>query len=128
MPKSKNKKLAKAKADKWFSLYIRKRDEAKGCITCGRMGEKDCGHFISRRYDNVRYDERNAHGQCIKCNRFEYGNQFEHGIAIDRIYGEGMAQKIQQKAHVRASPRTQNDYEEIAELFKTKYNKLCKKN
>ena len=126
--RSKNKKLSKAKADKYFSLYIRERDKNKPCITCGAMATKDCGHFLSRRFENTRYDEQNAHGQCQKCNRFEYGNQYEHGVAVDKLYGEGASEKLRVKSRMSSSPRNQYDYEQIAELFKNKYNELCKKN
>ena len=118
--KSKSLKLAKAKADRYFSEYIRQRDMDKPCITCGKhTSEKDCGHFISRRFESVRMDEQNAHGQCIKCNRFEYGNQFEHGQQIDKIYGQGTAEKILLKSKMFCK-RNQNDYEEIANYFKNK--------
>ena len=70
MATSKNIKLAKAKADKYFSLFIRERDKDKGCVTCGKFTDnKDCGHFLSRRFESTRFDEKNAHGQCQKCNR-----------------------------------------------------------
>ena len=123
--KSKNKSLAKKKADKYFSLFIRERDKDKPCITCGSYAEKDCGHFISRRYEATRYDEKNSAGQCKKCNRFEYGNQFEHGFQIDKIYGKGTAEGLLLKSKWMVK-RTQYDYEMIAEEFKNKYERLCK--
>lgn len=125
---SKNKKLAKAKADKYFSLYIRERDKNKPCVTCGKMvSDKDCGHFLSRRFENTRYDEKNAHGQCQKCNRFEYGNQYEHSVSIDELYGAGTCEKLRLKSRMIAAPRSQYDYEQIAEIYKLKYQQLCKK-
>lgn len=120
MKPSKNIKLAKAKADKYFALYIRTRDKDKPCITCGKYtSEKDCGHFISRRFEAVRFDEKNAHGQCLKCNRFEYGNQFEHGKQIDKLYGDGTADSLLQKSKMLCK-RNKFDYETIAEEFKLK--------
>lgn len=123
---SKNKSLAKKKADKYFSLYIRSRDSnANGlsqCITCGTFKswkDMDCGHFISRRFESVRYDERNAHSQCKKCNRFENGNQFEHGMKIDEKYGQGTAEKLLQESKMLCK-RKQFDYEEIAKEYKLK--------
>lgn len=117
---SKTLKLSKAKADKYFAEYIRKRDADKPCITCGkRTSEKDCGHFISRRFEAVRMDENNAHGQCIKCNRFEYGNQFEHGKKIDLMYGKGTSDSIFQKSKMLCK-RSKYDYEEIAEYYRNK--------
>ena len=119
MRKSKSIKLAKAKADKYFAEYIRLRDQNKPCITCGNYGQKDCGHFISRRYEAVRYDERNANGQCLKCNRFEYGNQYEHGKQVDRIHGQGTADKLLFMSK-QLCKRNQNDYEQIALFYKNK--------
>ena len=115
--KSKSKLLSKKKADKYFSLFIRQRDEEKPCITCGKYGQKDAGHFISRRYEATRYDEKNCHGQCLKCNRFEYGNQYEHGLAIDKLYGENTAHELLLKSKMMCK-RNQYDYEQIAEYYK----------
>jgi len=120
MNRSKTKKLSKTKADKYFSEYIRERDKDKPCITCGKhTNDKDCGHFISRRYESVRFDEKNAHGQCQKCNRFEYGNQYEHGKQVDRLYGKGTADELLLKSKMLCK-RDQNDYEEIAKHYKDK--------
>lgn len=127
MRASKSKSHAKRKADKYFSEYIRERDSKNGvctCVTCGkRTSEFDCGHFISRRFDTTRYDEKNAHGQCLKCNRFENGNQFEHGVRIDQIHGEGTAQKLLLKSKM-VSKRRQSDYERISKEFKVKTENL----
>lgn len=123
MKQSKTLKLAKAKADKYFAEFIRKRDFNKPCVTCGGGGVKDCGHFISRRFEAVRFDENNAHGQCIKCNRFEYGNQFQHGKQVDKFYGSGTSEKILLKSKMLCK-RNKFDYEMIAEEFRTKQLKL----
>ena len=121
MRASKNIKSAKAKADKYFSLFIRERDKDKPCITCGKITqEKDCGHFISRRFESVRFDEKNAHGQCIKCNRFQYGNQFQHGVNIDVKYGKGTAEGLLMKSKMFCK-RLSYDYEMIAKDYKERY-------
>ena len=120
MRKSKNKAKSKEKADKYFSLFIRERDKDKPCVTCGAYTDsKDCGHFLSRRFESTRYDEQNSHGQCQKCNRFEYGNQYEHGLKIDQMYGKGTAEKLHMKSKMLCK-RNQNDYEEIAKYYKNK--------
>ena len=127
MRASKTRSLAKKKADKYFSEYIRERDSNKGvctCVTCGkRTTEFDCGHFISRRFDTTRFDEKNAHGQCLKCNRFENGNQFQHGIRIDEIHGKGTAEGLLVKSKM-VSKRKQSDYERIAKEYKSKTENL----
>ena len=115
------------KADKYFSEYIRERDSNKGiakCVTCGKMvSEFDCGHFISRRFQSTRYDERNAHAQCLKCNRFENGNQYEHGKKIDEIHGEGTADELLIKSKMICK-RKQSDFEYIARDYKSKCENL----
>jgi len=63
---------AVADADKWFSLYIRKRDGNR-CVLCGATERIQCGHLISRGKANTRYDEDNANAQCATCN-----NKHEH--------------------------------------------------
>jgi hypothetical protein len=122
MKVSKTLKLSKAKADKYFSLYIRKRDKSKGCITCNKqISSGDAGHFISRRFEATRYDEKNCHLQCEKCNRFEYGNQFQHGKAIDDMYGPGTSDSLLMKSKMFCK-RDKFDYEYIAQEFNEKYN------
>ena len=84
--------------DRVFSEYIRRRDaDTHGlcrCITCGKQApwkEMDAGHFFQRDRKATRWDERNVHAQCPHCNRFRGGEQFAHGQAIDRLYGNGTA-------------------------------------
>lgn len=120
---SKSKKLAKAKADKYFSLFIRRRDTAPNgigqCITCSNwysFESMDCGHFITRDNEPVRYDERNCNAQCRRCNRFKSGKQYEHGQAIDRKWGEGAADELLQKSKMR-SGRKKHDYDWIAREY-----------
>ncbi len=84
-----------------FSLWIRLRDADKNgyirCITSGKMAhwtESDAGHFISRRHLSTKFDEQNVHAQNRHDNRFQYGKQYEYGLAIDKKYGAGTAEKI----------------------------------
>lgn len=118
---SKTKQLSKAKADKYFSLFIRQRDSENGiakCCTCGKLTSQfDCGHFLSRRFEATRYDEKNAHAQCLKCNRFENGNQFAHAQFIDEKYGKGTAESLLMKSRINCH-RKKEDYEAIAKYFK----------
>lgn len=127
--RSKDKSTAKSKADKYFAQFIRERDSVNGvakCCTCGRfVSEFDCGHFISRRFEATRYDERNAHAQCLRCNRFENGNQFAHGEYINRKYGQGNADALLERSRMTCK-RNQNDYEFIAMEFKQKLADLLK--
>lgn len=70
--KTKRKKLIE-KLDNVFGNYIRLRDAGK-CITCGSKFDPTdrvlyhAGHFISRSYHSLRWDEKNVYGQCRSCN------------------------------------------------------------
>lgn len=66
-------------AQEAVNAYVRKRDEGKPCICCGRFsqgagsvrgGEWDAGHYRSRgAAPELRFDERNIHSQLKQCNR-----------------------------------------------------------
>jgi transcription elongation factor Elf1 len=60
-------------ADIFFSRYIRRRDKA--CVLCGTFKRLECGHFFSRAYLRIRWDERNAHANCHFCNQRHIDNQ-----------------------------------------------------
>jgi hypothetical protein len=69
-----------------FNAYVRARDAGKQCISCGNQlpinaigGAFDCGHYRSvGSAPHLRFDERNAHGQCKHCNRYLSGNHVEY--------------------------------------------------
>ena len=101
MRKKRSRKSLEKKLDTAFSKYVRLRDSDEdgygNCITCGvnrHYTQADCGHFISRSCRITRWDEQNAHLQCKRCNGFLSGRQYEHGMAIDKKYGEGTAETL----------------------------------
>lgn len=60
-----------------FNEYIRTRDIADPCISCGRHheGKYDAGHYRTRGASpSTRYDETNCHKQCVPCNQHLSGN------------------------------------------------------
>lgn len=92
MPKTAKKptrsKLVK-KLDVIFSKYIRLRDADKNgyctCCTCSRKfhwKEIQAGHFMSRKHYSTRWDERNVHSQCPRCNIFSQGEQYKYSIFL----------------------------------------------
>lgn len=129
MPK-KTQKYWKNKIDKVFHEYIRRRDADNNtgncdCISCGKtihFSESDAGHFISRKYLITRYDERNVKAQCRKCNRFEYGRQYEYSIAL----GQELSQELLQTSRSMVK-YTDADWQEIFEKFNDKLNEIKKK-
>ena len=110
-PKIPRKSLPKliASLDHIFSVYIRLRDADKNgmcrCITCGKpfpWKECDAGHFITRDRKATRWEEKNVNAQCPRCNRFRSGEQYEHGLAIDRKYGAGTADRLKRLGSMRS--------------------------
>lgn len=110
--KRKEKSLSRKKLvdqlDKVFSQFIRLRDANKQgvckCCTCGKLmvwkhpkGTTHAGHFVNRKHMATRWDEKNVHAQCVKCNSFDEGRQRQHGIFIDKKYGEGTADYLEGK-------------------------------
>jgi hypothetical protein len=95
--------------DTVFSQYIRLLyANSSGicfCITCGLphpWKEIDCGHFMTRQHRATRWDERNCHPQCKWCNRFLGGEQYKHGLALDKIHGEGTAYLLKSLSAMKA--------------------------
>lgn len=96
----------KKKADVLHSKYIRLRDsDSNGygeCITCGatkHYKEAQCGHFVTRANNKLRYDELNTNLQCVGCNMFKSGEQYLYSKALDEKYGPGTAEELHQQRH-----------------------------
>ena len=127
MPKKKTLKYWKTKIDKVYHEYIRRRDcddhtGYTNCITCDKVihfDETDGGHFIGRQYMATRYDERNTYAQCRKCNRFEYGRQYEISKAIGAELSDELPQKSRQVYKL-----VDHEWQEIFETYKAKLQAL----
>lgn len=81
-------------ADKLFSEYIRRKyanhQGFASCFTCGvkkPWQELQNGHYVSRSVNSLRYDERNCHVQCCKCNVFNHGAMDSYALALQKKYG-----------------------------------------
>jgi hypothetical protein len=81
-----------ADVQKVFNELVRFRDRGEVCISCDTVlstlsdkigGGYDCGHYRSRgSAPHLRFDLRNAHGQCKKCNRYRSGNAADYRIGL----------------------------------------------
>jgi len=127
--------MSKQTADKWFSKFIRLRDseEINGayvgrCCTCGKWmtvydgrwnGAAHAGHCITRNREATRYDEKNVHLQCNRCNTFESGRESDHAVFIDEKYGKGTHEELVRKSH-QLCKRNENDYKEISDYYRGK--------
>ena len=118
------------KLDTIFSKYIRMRvsrgDGFGVCFTCGvskHWSEVDAGHFQSRMKMSTRWDERNVQFQCKRCNMTNGGQQYQFGIRLDEVYGEGTAQEILVKSQ-QITKFSISDLRELIELYKRKVDEL----
>jgi hypothetical protein len=71
--------------------YIRERDKNELCVCCGEPLNDDyhAGHFMeSGNYSNIRYDERNIHGQRLHCNMHKGGDSGEYEIRLRAKIGD----------------------------------------
>lgn len=79
-----------------FNAYVRARDAYRLCICCDTPltrdavgGGYDCGHYRSvGSAPHLRFDERNAHGQTKKCNRYGAGRAVDYRRGL--IYRLGL--------------------------------------
>lgn len=68
-----------AKADKFFSEYIRERDGR--CVLCGKKDGLTCSHFWGRYASATRYDPENCDALCMGCH-FKVENA-KQGVYLD---------------------------------------------
>jgi hypothetical protein len=118
---------SKKEADKYFSLFIRKRDRGQ-CYTCGlkRTHKKmQNGHYEPRQHLGTRYCEINCHCQCYACNVAKKGNYTVYALNLQRDYGVGILEELNKKRNT-ITKLTKEDYKEIAKTYKEKYEKLIK--
>jgi hypothetical protein len=96
-------RAVKAKLDRVFSEYIRRRAARVNpngyiaCCSCGQVchwKDMDAGHFVNRRHNAVRYDERNVHPQCRRCNRYDEGNPAGYALFLISKYRPGVLEDL----------------------------------
>ena len=110
----------KKKADKLFSLYIRRRDtESDGwgrCVSCGKYERLQCGHWQKRGWLSLRYHPQAAHGQCLRCNHFLGGNEGPYTLRMIEMYGLDQVKKLMELKH-HVVKLNREDYERIIDRF-----------
>jgi hypothetical protein len=115
-----------------FNKFIRIRDIDRTCISCPAAlkqesvgGGYDAGHFLSRgAKPHLRFDERNCHGQCKRCNRYLSGNiaNFRERL-INRI---GIAEVESIESDNSIAKWTIDDLKEIKRHYTQKTKELLK--
>lgn len=120
------KSLKKTTAWKWFSLYIKERDNWT-CQTCGRTGRgrfMNAGHYIQAfGHAAVFFDERNVFAQCVNCNLWGGGKQAILRDVVIKKFGEKAEKELWEKAK-KTKQWTKKELKELSRVYKDKYEKL----
>jgi hypothetical protein len=101
----KNLAVAKTRAWKAISKYIRQKNAVDGyvkCCTCETVkyySEMDCGHFQhGLTYAEVggefRVLEENLAAQCVSCNKHHHGRADEYFLYVEKHYGRKVAEDL----------------------------------
>jgi hypothetical protein len=106
-----------------FNNFIRQRDKNQPCISCRRpLGiNYHAGHYFPTSvYPNLRFNELNVHGQCIRCNMHLHGNIAEYLVELPKRIG----QKKVDKLYADRDKPLKLTLEEIKDLIKVYKDKL----
>lgn len=115
--------VTRDRADHYFSLFIRYRDNWT-CQRCGTRYEPvtaslQCSHFFGRARENTRFDPLNADAQCAGCHNFLGANP--------EFHREWKLQKIGERAfallRLRAESRCKKDRKLMSTVCKRLYEK-----
>jgi hypothetical protein len=124
--------------ERYFSPYIRQRDalalhKEKGtdpdyamCCSCGwvqHWKKMDAGHYISRGYKSILYDERNVNAQCKRCNGFKQGNASDYRKFLINKYSEEVVEELE-ALKFKIRQYRPPELEEMIETYKEKLKQL----
>ena len=92
------------KAQAACNAYIRERDHALPCVSCGRYhnGQYHAGHYIpAGRGAALRFDERNIWKQCSACNSHLSGNLVGYRKSLISKIGAEMVEWLESNHDVK---------------------------
>ena len=129
MPKKKpTKTQLKKRADRYFSLWIRRRDgvcqstrlTGHGAERCTRESNLQCAHIHTRSYSATRLDPENAVALCRSCHVFFTQRPLEWKVFINILFNDPQYyDTIGLRAFQGAQRLVAVDYKVEAEKWKT---------
>jgi hypothetical protein len=111
-------------ADRVFSLYVRNRGARFGynhCYTCSAylpVEELQAGHFINRRFFNVRWHPLNVWPQCNTCNVEKHGNLVKFKAKLIAQYTEEAIDALYDLSHENNGGLDDYEIKEIIDKYK----------
>lgn len=113
-------KITIARAQKVFNLFIRNRDQDKGCISCGDEVTQAGHYFNAGHYTALRFNEMNVHGQCTRCNCFLHGNLIAYRQGLINRYKEKNVLLLESAARHSVKKWSKTELQWIIENYKLK--------
>lgn len=85
------------RAERAFNEWVRVRDAALPCVSCGRHKETyDAGHYLTvGSCPELRFDEANVHKQCVQCNHDLHGNPIRYRIRLLTLIGPAELDRLE---------------------------------
>lgn len=115
------------KTQQIFNKYIRLRDDANPCISCGRhhSGQYHAGHYKTvGAHPELRFNERNCHKQCAPCNNHLSGNIVNYRNNLIALYSLEYIEGIESPMAVKRY--TIDNLKTIQKWYKRKTKRLEK--
>jgi len=111
-----------------FNTYIRLRDKDLPCVSCGKTNVEEfhAGHFVATTYQYHRFNEKNVHKQCSKCNTHLRGNLIPYRIELIKRIGLEEVEYIENTRHMMLEitiPEIKNMIVEYKNKIKSLQNK-----
>lgn len=126
-PKKVNLTKLKAKAQNFFNIYIRTRDQLQDgtwkCISCGKIiNHCNASHYAPvSLVQSLRFNENNVNASCIRCNMLE-GNSIGYRKGLIEKIGIEEVEKIEDIA-INHPNKTWNE-EELLYIIEEYRNKI----
>ena len=126
--KSKDWRLKK-KLDVLVSEFVRRRDKGV-CYTCGTRYDwrkMDAGHYIKRSCWRLRFDIRNIHTQCKRCNSYLHGNMDKYALHLIEDYGVEILQEFNRLKDMPEKKWAVKELEDLVKYYEDKIKQLDNK-
>lgn len=109
-----------------FNKWVRLRDRGEVCISCQKPnGAEQAGHYRSvGSSPELRFNEFNVNGQCVRCNMHLHGNLINYRIGLIKKYGIKKVEKLE-KYH-KMNNYTIFELKDLKEKYKSKIRALSK--
>ena len=108
-----------------FNAYIRERDKALPCVSCGRHhdGQYHAGHYrTTAAAPQIRFDERQVWKQCAPCNNHLSGNIANYRPELIRRIGLEQVEDIENNSELKRW--TIDELKQIKAEYKAKLKEL----